>query len=191
MSISTLNWAFGPHPELKSPAKFVLVCLADMAGQDNRCWPSYDTIRERTRLTRNSIGAALTQLEQHGLIKRTGRFGSSNVYEIMAPNSTESDTINSTQSDTTVVRNPVHKPSINHQKEPPLLSECIAYAQEKNFVLDVEYFYEYYSTTDWKDVRGNPVKNWKNKMLQWNKREAKDANLANNGEDGRGASYWT
>lgn len=58
--------------------------------------------------------------------------------------------------------------------EPPTEQEVINYAKEKGYILDAQYFFNYYTTANWLDVKGEPVKNWKLKMLTWNNREEKN-----------------
>ena len=50
---------------------------------------------------------------------------------------------------------------------PPTLDEVIAYATERNRDDLAQAFYDYYSTGDWKDAKGNKVKNWKQKFITW------------------------
>lgn len=55
---------------------------------------------------------------------------------------------------------------------PPTLEEVKAYASENNLNVDAEKFYRYFTTPDdsgrtWIDSKGNPVRNWKQKMLTW------------------------
>jgi predicted phage replisome organizer len=53
----------------------------------------------------------------------------------------------------------------------PTLDEVRAYCQERKNNVDPEKFYEYYSVADWKDSKGNKVKNWKQKMIvNWEKK---------------------
>lgn len=53
----------------------------------------------------------------------------------------------------------------------PTLDEVKAYCQERKNNVDPEKFYEYYSVADWKDSKGNKVKNWKQKMIaNWEKK---------------------
>lgn len=54
---------------------------------------------------------------------------------------------------------------------PPTLEEVKAYVQEKGYAVDAEYFYKYYSTGDWIDSKGNPVRNWKQKLITWAKKD--------------------
>jgi len=58
---------------------------------------------------------------------------------------------------------------------PPLLDEVIQYFSEKGFSAEIaKKAFEYYHVSDWKDSKGNKVKNWKQKMLAvWMKEENK------------------
>lgn len=55
----------------------------------------------------------------------------------------------------------------------PTIEEVRAYVSENNLNIDADYFYKYYETAEWKDVKGHPVKNWKLKALNWSRREDK------------------
>ena len=52
---------------------------------------------------------------------------------------------------------------------PPTLDEVQNYVSEKNYNLDVQKFYEYYTESKWRDSRGKAVKNWKLKLLVWDR----------------------
>lgn len=54
---------------------------------------------------------------------------------------------------------------------PPTLEEVKAYVRERNSGVDPVKFWEYYSAGGWKDSKGNPVKNWKQKLLTWEKKD--------------------
>ena len=54
---------------------------------------------------------------------------------------------------------------------PPTLEEVKAYADANGYAVDVEYFYKYYSTGHWHDSKGNPVNNWKQKLITWAKKD--------------------
>lgn len=60
---------------------------------------------------------------------------------------------------------------IKKRFEPPTKDDVVNYAKEKGYILDPQYFYDYYSQSNWEDVKGNKIKNWKLKMLTWEKRE--------------------
>ena len=55
---------------------------------------------------------------------------------------------------------------------PPTLQECRDYAREKCKDVDADRFFDYYSEGGWHDAKGNPVRNWKQKMLTWSRHES-------------------
>lgn len=52
---------------------------------------------------------------------------------------------------------------------PPTVEEISQYVLEKKLNVSAQQFYDYFSTGDWIDSKGNKVKNWKQKILTWNK----------------------
>ncbi len=59
---------------------------------------------------------------------------------------------------------------------PPTLEEVKAYAASRQSTVDPRRFFEYFNTPDaqgrsWRDSKGNPVKNWKQKFLTWEGRD--------------------
>lgn len=57
---------------------------------------------------------------------------------------------------------------------PPTLEEVKKYAWEHGLKVDPEHFYDYFTTPNdkgetWVDSKGNKVRNWKQKMLTWEK----------------------
>lgn len=59
---------------------------------------------------------------------------------------------------------------------PPTKEEVRAYFKEKGFVIDPDYFFDYYDSDNW--LKGNsrnnkkePMHNWKQTAIQWNKRQ--------------------
>lgn len=63
-----------------------------------------------------------------------------------------------------------------HKFTPPTLEQVKDYAKEANLNVDCDKFYTYFITPDdsgrtWIDSKGNPVKNWKQKLITWAGRE--------------------
>lgn len=56
---------------------------------------------------------------------------------------------------------------------PPTLEEVQSYCQTRNSDVDPKKFFEYYDAGGWKDAKGNPVKNWKQKLITWEGRQNK------------------
>lgn len=51
----------------------------------------------------------------------------------------------------------------------PTLEEIRDYCHKRNNNVDPDYFYEYYKEGGWRDKSGQPVKNWKQKIITWEK----------------------
>lgn len=52
---------------------------------------------------------------------------------------------------------------------PPTFEEVEEYARNRNSPVDPRKFFEYFEAGNWKDAKGNPVRNWKQKLLTWEK----------------------
>ena len=52
---------------------------------------------------------------------------------------------------------------------PPTLEEVTQYISEKKLSVDPQSFIDYFEAADWHDSKGQPVRNWKQKLLTWNK----------------------
>lgn len=50
---------------------------------------------------------------------------------------------------------------------PPSLEEVTAYCLERNSPVDPKEFFDYFETGNWVDSKGEPVRNWKQKLLTW------------------------
>lgn len=89
MSIRAIDWVFKQDIR-PSSLKFVLVSLADHAGQsgtDSLVWPSVASICEKTSQDVKTVLKSLAKLEEMGLLRdsgqRCGRTGQIKVYEIV------------------------------------------------------------------------------------------------------------
>lgn len=54
---------------------------------------------------------------------------------------------------------------------PPSLQEVKDYVNERQLVIEPEFFFNYFTDNNWVDRNGNEVKSWKQKMLTWDKNE--------------------
>ena len=57
----------------------------------------------------------------------------------------------------------------------PTLEEVKAYCLERNNNVDAQTFYDYFETGGWVDSKGNKVKNWKQKIITWEKNTKKES----------------
>ena len=53
----------------------------------------------------------------------------------------------------------------NNRFIPPTLEEIEEYCRQRGNNVDAKRVYDYYSEAKWKDGRGNPVRNWKQKII--------------------------
>lgn len=52
----------------------------------------------------------------------------------------------------------------------PTFEEVKQYCIERNSTVDPRKFFDYYDVGGWKDSKGNPVRNWKQKLLTWERK---------------------
>ena len=58
---------------------------------------------------------------------------------------------------------------------PPTLEEVSEYCRSRNNGVDPQKFFDYFNAGDWKDAKGQPVCNWKQKVITWEgQRSGKD-----------------
>ena len=70
------------------------------------------------------------------------------------------------------INTPVIKPNTKPVKNTntPTLEEIEQFCKERGNGVDAKRVYDYYSSANWKDGRGNPVRNWKQKIIAvWEK----------------------
>lgn len=50
---------------------------------------------------------------------------------------------------------------------PPTLEEVESYCKKRGYHVNPQFFFEYYEAGDWHDKHGNPVTNWKQRLVVW------------------------
>jgi predicted phage replisome organizer len=58
---------------------------------------------------------------------------------------------------------------VKNKFAPPTLEEIEDYCRERNNKVNPKAFYDYFTVGNWTDVNGNKVKNWKQKIITWEK----------------------
>lgn len=61
---------------------------------------------------------------------------------------------------------------------PPTLEEVETYVRERNSPVNPKDFFDYFDTGHWIDSKGEPVKNWKQKLITWESHEKDKRNKA-------------
>lgn len=58
----------------------------------------------------------------------------------------------------------------NNKFTPPTVDEIEDFCKERNNGVDAKRVYDYYSSANWKDSKGNPIRSWKQKIIAvWEK----------------------
>lgn len=74
MSAAALTWAWRQMPAVTStPARLVLVALADRADDDGELWPKVEWVAEKVALGKSTVRKHIAALEDAGLLKREER----------------------------------------------------------------------------------------------------------------------
>ena len=97
---------------------------------------------------------------------------------------TDGTTVSPTPSPTvSPTPSPILKKEKNEKKEknykgftPPTLEEVKEYIRERRSPVDAETFFEYFSKGNWIDSKGNKVRNWKQKLITWEKYQTPEKN---------------
>ena len=143
---------------------------------------------------KDSVMNTLSELEQFGYLKRTklcddkGRYAGYDydIYEkpqtenpypenpnTGKPNTENPPQLNTKQSST---KKSNTKKSNTKRFIPPTLEEVEKYCQERKNNVDAKKFFDYFTASDWVDGKGNPVRNWKQKIITWESYGRKEAN---------------
>lgn len=68
------------------------------------------------------------------------------------------------------------KDNKNRRFTPPTLEEVTEYVKERGNLIDPKKFFDYYEAAGWKDSKGQPVKNWKQKAITWENHRTPQSN---------------
>jgi hypothetical protein len=91
-------------------------------------------------------------------------------YESESQKLRQSNTGNNTSTNTTRKRESTkRKPFV-----PPTLEEVEKYCESRNNAVNARKFFDYFTASDWVDAKGNPVRNWKQKIITWESYGSKD-----------------
>ena len=131
--------------------------------------------------SRETIRKTLKELEEHGYLTRTrnrddkGRLTDTNydIYETPMSKKPMLDKPmleNYTQLNTNNINNLNNKYIYKGNFKKPTLEEIKDYCLNvRHNKVDYQYFYDYFTEGNWIDSKGNKVKNWKQKIITWEK----------------------
>ena len=141
---------------------------------------------------KDSVKKTLIELEEFGYLKRTkvtdvnGRFAGYD-YDIYEKPLAEKPSTENPSTEKPTTGNPTQlntkqsstnksntKKSSTKRFIPPTLEEIQKYCQERKNNVDAKKFFDYFTASDWVDAKGNPVRNWKQKIITWESYGSKD-----------------
>lgn len=161
---------------------------------------------------KDSVKKALIELEQLGYLKRTratdaqGRFTGYD-YDIFEKPMAEKPYAEKPQTEKPLTEIPSteNPPQLNTKQSstkesntkesntkrfvPPTLEEVEKYCKERKNQVDPKKFYDYFSASDWIDSKGNPVRNWKQKVITWEGYKERNSNGQTTGDSGSSKKY--
>ncbi len=192
------------NKDLTTNEKLFLVEI-DSLDNDEGCFASNSYFAEFFDVSKGRCTQIIKSLEQKGLIKITLiRKGKQVVKRLIMvvnklnnlPSKTKHPYLENDEDNNTCNNNTDNNVEINFpdvkpikkkkQFKPPSKDEVLKYFNEKGYVKDQALkAFNYYDVADWKDARGNKVKNWKQKMIAvWFKPEFKKQN-----DEGSGSTF--
>lgn len=141
-----------------------------------------------TNIDRRTLDRVRNELIQKGYIEYKKGIGSRAGKYLIVQFDTQCDIQYDTQYDTQVTYNMTHnmttlnklnktklkKKNIEKEFIAPSLEEIKQYVNEKKLKVDADYFYNYFTEGKWIDSKGKEVKNWKQKLLTWDKHSTQE-----------------
>ena len=131
-------------------------------------WKIHNYIRgDRLVKTVYADERAMLELKENGAYTIAGDIMPSHVSQVSV----------TCQSSDSIGKDSIGKDRIDKNKSkrftPPTLEEVKEYAHQRGDKVDAVKFFEYYTEGNWIDAKGQPVKNWKQKMITWESRQDK------------------
>lgn len=74
-----------------------------------------------------------------------------------------------------LIKEELNTKKLNKDFIPPTLEDIKDYCLNvRHNSVDYQKFYDYYTAGNWKDSKGNKIKNWKQKVITWEKKDRKE-----------------
>lgn len=177
--------------ELPANAKLLYGEITALCNEKGYCWAGNDYFAQLYNVSKTSISKWVSALIEKGyltseLIYKEGtkqilyRYLRIVTYPIEeklnTPLTKVKYPIKEKLKDNNTLINNTDNNTINNIRErknfvPPTLEEITDYCKQRNNSVDPKKFFDYYSTGEWKDAKGNKIKNWKQKIITWEGRQ--------------------
>lgn len=188
--VFTNGYGFIPKTTMVSnlslQAKGVYAYLCSFSGRGNDVFPSRKKMCYDLNISNDSLGKYLKELKDNNYIeikqeKEAGKF-KNNIYKINlnlpCPKTSVSENLDTNNNIDTNNNKHIYKQS--EKFVPPTLDEVKDYCLNvRHNDVDYQYFYDYFTTGHWIDSQGNKVRNWKQKIITWEKKGSSNSNNKN------------
>ena len=189
-SICLNKWAL--DPEIKNELGLLLI-ISSLTAEKGYCYASNQHLAEVFKTTEVSISRKLKKLNDKGYIdveyEKKGCQITSRKIRLTKMLTDDYQKCYSTINKNVKENNISNINNISNKKEnikrksfnKPTLEEIIEYCKERQNNVDAKHFFDFYEAGNWSDSNGNKVKNWKQKVISWEKRD-KVTKIENKGE---------
>ena len=157
-------------------AKLLYGEITALCNDKGFCWASNDYFAKLYNVNKTTISRWIAQLKKNGYIfvRLEYREGTNEIINryMQIKQDPIDEKINTPIDENAKDNNTLINNTINKGKSkrilPTSLQEVQDYVKAKNLNVNPALFYNYFTEGNWIDSKGNPVKNWKQKILTWN-----------------------
>ncbi len=157
--------------------KVILTEIDSLDQGERGCFASNKHIADFCQCSERKVSESVSQLIKCGYLRVQNFDGrqrelrsrlaeitrqTSKICEADSQNLRHSNTSNKPSTNTSNKKNIKKKPFV-----PPTLEEVEKYCQERKNNVDPKKFFDYFDASNWVDSKGNPVRNWKQKIITW------------------------
>ena len=172
---------------LSATSKLFYGEITALANKTGCCWASNKYFSELYAISERQVTRIISELEKNGyieieFIKKGVLVERRNIYLIDKNVATDRQKCqplidknvqkpidkNVGENNTSNINNTRNNNKKNSEKK-PTLEEIKKYCEEKKLSVDANYFFTYFEEGEWIDSKGNKVKNWKQKILTWDR----------------------
>lgn len=157
-------------------AKLLYGEITALCNEKGYCWASNAYFAKLYKVSNTSVSLWIKQLKDNGYIEieqhyKPGTKEILNRYLSILKGGIQ-EILNTPPQENLKENNTYINNTINKGKGkrilPANLQEVKDYVEAKNLNVNPALFYNYFTEGNWIDSKGNPVKNWKQKILTWN-----------------------
>ena len=159
---------------LNALEKVILVEIDSLDNEEVGCYASNQYLADFCQCSGSKVSNAVSKLIKIGYIYLKNFDGRQRILKSRLANSVR-QTLKNCKADCEILKdNNINNNKINNNKvskvrafTPPTFEQIEEYAISRGYQHLAKKFFEYYTTGDWRDSKGNKIKNWKQKFITW------------------------